>query len=307
MTYGLVSCATGRVEQPYVPGRSAPTRALPPDDPFPYDRRAVRLSNHVEGTRGEYVVRWLSFPSTGDNGQPENTLTVQYFERAEGERSPLVLVLPIWGGSAYPSAVVAADLVAERRVNVMRVLGDDTMVDWGILGRAPDAEAFQSAFRQMVKRMQDSVVDLRRLLDWAESRPTVDGNRVGLVGFSESTLQVAGLMASDPRLAAAALVMGGAHPHEILSACYGPPAAVRDEVTTRLGWSRARYAAILAPLMRPVDPAYLGAGWHRTGYYSSRPNGTTASPPAPGTRSGGRPVSRPGSPSTRRTPARSSA
>src|SRR5262249_50445464 len=158
-------------------------------DPFPYERRPPPVTNHVEGTKDGYVVRLLRLPSTGDNGQTGNVLTVQYFERKDPQRWPLVLVLPIWGGSAYPPAAGHRDLLATGGVNVMRVFGEDTMIDWGALGRAPDPEAFRSTFREMVERMRASIVDLRRLLDWAAGRPPVDGTRVALVGFSESTLQ----------------------------------------------------------------------------------------------------------------------
>ncbi|HEY7139438.1 MAG TPA: hypothetical protein VIE44_05040 [Methylomirabilota bacterium] len=256
----VAGCATGRIEQAYVPGGPVvATPARPMVDPFPYERQPARVTNHVEGMRDGYVVRLLRFQSLGDNGQPENMVSLRYFERAEGARVPLVLILPIWGGSAYPPAIVARDLVARGQVNVMRVLGEETMMDWGVLSRALDVEAFRSAFRQMVRRVESSVVDLRRLLDWAETRPAVDARRIAVVGFSESTLQAAGLMASDPRLAAAVVVMGGASPHEILATCYGPPGLLREEVMARFGWSRAQYSAFLAPLVRPIDPAYLGS------------------------------------------------
>ena len=85
----------------------------------------------------------------------------------------------------------------------------------------------------MVERVRTAIVDVRRLLDWAEARPAVDGDRIGVIGFSESALQVTGLMASDPRLASAVVVMGGAHPHEILATCYGPPEGVAPR------WGRA--------------------------------------------------------------------
>jgi dienelactone hydrolase len=68
----------------------------------------------------------------------------------------------------------------------------------------------------MIERIRTGIIDLRRLLDWAETRRGVAAGSVAVIGFSESTFQVAGLMASDPRVAAAVFLMGGAHPHEIL-------------------------------------------------------------------------------------------
>ena len=66
-------------------------------------------------------------------------------------------------------------------------------------------------------------------------------------------------MASDPRVAAAVLLMGGAHLHEIFAACYGPPESVRREVGLRFGWTPEQYAEMLGPLVEPIDPAHLGS------------------------------------------------
>jgi dienelactone hydrolase len=231
----------------------------PVGDPFPYGRGPAGLTNHVEGEENGYVVRLLTMPSAGENGQAGNAITVRYHEHAGGARRPLVVILPIWGGHTYPPSIVAQDLLAEGRVNVMRVLGEKTVIDWDRLGRAADPDAFRLELRRMVERVRTTIVDLRRLLDWAEARPAVDTGRIGLVGFSESTLQVAGLMASEARLAAAVLVMGGAHPHQMLATCYGPPEDMRAQILTRFGWTAAQFAEEAAPIVRPVDAAHLGS------------------------------------------------
>jgi dienelactone hydrolase len=132
-------------------------------------------------------------------------------------------------------------------------------MDWAALAAAPTPEAFRETLRQMVERVRTAIVDVRRLLDWAEARPAVDSDRIGIIGFSESTLQVAGLMASDARLAAAALVMGGAHPHQILAACYGPPEGVRAVLLPRFGWAAEQVADAAEPVMRSIDAARLGS------------------------------------------------
>lgn len=259
-TLGLGGCATGSVEVPYVPDRVRAIALEPPlTDRFPYDRRPAAVTNHVEGEENGYVVRLLRLPSSGENGQEGNALTVRYHERAGGGPKPLVVILPIWGGHTYPPGIVAQDLLAEGQVNVMRVLGERTVIDWERLARAVDAETFRLELRRMVERLQTSIVDLRRLLDWAEPRPAVDASRIGLVGFSESTLQGAGLMSSDTRLAASVLVMGGAHPHEMLATCYGPPEDVRAQVLGRFGWTVEQFLEAVAPIVRPVDPAQLGS------------------------------------------------
>jgi dienelactone hydrolase len=245
---------------PYASGRaSAVPGVVPGPDPFAYARAPVSVSNHTEGPVGHYVVRRLRFPSVCPNGQTDRLVTVRYYEDATAGPKPLVVILLIWGGLTYPSAIVARDLVSQGRVNVMRVLGAAPLIDWEALARAPDPAAFRAEVQRMVARMRASVIDLRRLLDWAETRPAVDPTRIAMIGFSASTLQVAEVMASDARLAAAILVMGGAHPEQIFATCYGDPATVRAAVLPRFGWTAQAFADYLAPLVRSLDPAELGS------------------------------------------------
>lgn len=255
----LAACATGTIPVPYA---AAPgTLAVRPSgaDPFPYARGPVVPTNHVEEQGEHYTVRLLDLPSVGENGQEGNRITSRYFQSTAPGRKGLVIILPIWGGSPYPSTIVARDLVSERRTNVLLMLSEQMVMDWDAMAEAPTPDAFAAVMRLMVDRVRTTIIDTRRLMDWAEARPEIDARRIGLIGFSESTWQVAGVMASDPRLAAAVLVMGGAQPHEVIAACYGPPAMVRRSVMRRFGWSREQFARALAPLLEPIDPERLGS------------------------------------------------
>jgi dienelactone hydrolase len=249
-------CALARTEIPLAAG----ARPTPPAaSHLAYARAPLAISNTVEGQIDAHDVRLLRFPSVGENGQDGNRVTVRFYELRDAGRRPLVVILPIWGGHTYPSSIVATDLVRTGRFHVMHVLGADTVIDWDALTAARDPAAFLSQLARMVERVRATIVDLRRLLDWAEGRPGVDARQVAMVGFSESALQVAGIMASDARLAAAILVMGGAHPNEVLATCYGPPSDMRDRILPRFGWTAAGLAAAMEPVTRPVDPAWLGS------------------------------------------------
>jgi dienelactone hydrolase len=257
----LAGCATGVIAIPYLPDRggSAPTRTSV--DPFPYTRGRLDAANHLlaEEETNDYVVRFLSWPSIGENGLPGNVIAARYYQRKAPGPQSLIVVLPIWGGHPYPSSIVTRDLTNAGWGNVMHVLGEHMIIDWGALENAPTVSRFTRTMQRMVDRMRVTVIDLRRLMDWAETRPEIDARRIGLVGFSESTLQVAGVLASDDRPAAAVLVMGGAHPHAMLGTCYGPPADVRKAVLPRFGWTVAQYVDTLDLLMAPIDPARLGS------------------------------------------------
>ena len=255
----LAACATGTIRAPYAPELGASPLRPPAADPFPYARGPVVPTNHVEEEGGDYTVRLLALPSVGENGQDGNRITARYFQSTTPERKGLVIIVPIWGGSPYPSSIVARDLVNEGRTNVLLLVGDQMVIDWDAMAEAPTPEAFATVTQRMVDRIRATIIDTRRLMDWAEARPEIDARRIGLIGFSESMWQVAGVMASDRRLAAAVLVMGGARPHEVIAECYGPPAVVRRHVMRRFGWSHDQFVRALEALFEPIDPDRLGS------------------------------------------------
>ena len=188
-------------------------------------------------------------------GQDDNLMTARYYRRKGAGRAGLVIVLPIWGGHRYPPDIVAWDLAGRGTLGVLHVLGERAVLDWAAMAEARNPGAFADVMRRMVQRARVTVIDLRRVLDWAESRPEIDSRRIGIIGFSESNLQVAGLLASDDRVAAAVLVMGGAHPHAILATCYGPPEEVRRAVMRRFGWSLEQFTRTVEPLVVNVTGA----------------------------------------------------
>jgi hypothetical protein len=101
------------------------------------------------------------------------------------------------------------------------------------------------------------MIDARRLVDWAEQRPEIDGNRVALIGFSIAASVAAGILTQEPRFAAAALVMGGAEQHKIMAYCSGPRLTeVRERVARDFGWTAEDFEVLLEPIMRGVDAAH---------------------------------------------------
>ncbi len=199
----------------------------------------------------------LSFRSIGANGQSDNTVEAHYYANRHGEGPhPLVVVLPLWGASPYPPHAVTTTLLKRGRheLSVVRVLGEDYIFDWDALAGAPDEDAFRDELAAMAARMETTVIDLRRLLDWLTLQPEVDAERIGLVGFSMSAVVGAQLLGADDRLHAAVLLMGGANLEEIIATCNGPLADVRRQVTRRFGWSDAQYEAVVEEAFGALNP-----------------------------------------------------
>ena len=167
-----------------------------------------------------------------------------------------MIVLPVWGVSAYPSETIAASLrnQSEGAINVLQVHGAQTLFDWGALGDARSEAELQRLLALMVERFIDKVIDVRRLVDWAETRPEVDTGRIALVGFSMSAIVGSIVLTNEPRIAAGVLVVGGADLHEVLAACNGRIRRTRERLLERFEWSIEDFKDALEGPLEAINP-----------------------------------------------------
>lgn len=259
----LMAACVFKIHSPYLPetgGGHAHSRSFAPDPLFDYSRQAVVVDSRVldeEETETHRATR-LTFPSIGENGQKDNLFTADYFQSKSPGPKKLVIVLPIWGSYTYPSDVITAGLLDQGKgqTNVLNVFGGSHIFDWRGLAKTPSEDAFLNMWKRMALRVRTHIVDLRRVIDWAETQAEIDPDRIGVIGFSHSAIFTALLTQQEPRVAAAAVVLGAVHPHIIIAACeIAEPRKLQQLVLSRFGWDAENYAAALEPIFRPYDPA----------------------------------------------------
>ena len=101
-------------------------------DAFDYERGPIDLQNHDARSEDGYDVKFLTFPSYGENGQDGNLVTARYYRSQSEGRKPLVIILPIWGSKhTYPANKMAKFLRSRYRgeAHVLLHLGPDRLVD----------------------------------------------------------------------------------------------------------------------------------------------------------------------------------
>jgi pimeloyl-ACP methyl ester carboxylesterase len=141
-------------------------------------------------------------------------------------------------------------------VHVLHVQGDTHLADWPGLVAAADEAEFLELWREAVERQRVTIVDTRRLIDWAEQRPEIDADRVALIGCSISAMVAGTIATQEPRLAATVTVMGGSHMQSVVANCDGKRATrVQAKAAESFGWGREELEAQLEPIMSVVDPA----------------------------------------------------
>ena len=254
-------CFTSHVRTPYVNASDAHLdRHLEETPGFTYDKGKVAFTNHVEGTGATrlYQHRRLEIPSVGDNNQPGNLVTASYYRSIVPGSHPMIIVLPIWGTYTYPSRKMSKFIQrhSDGRVHVLHVQGERYLVNWDELAVTPDEDRYLEIWREGIEHQRITMIDTRRLLDWAEQRPEIDADRIALVGFSFGAAVAGSILTQEPRFAAAALVMGGAEQQKIIAYCAGKRlTAVREKVARDFSWSADELEELLEPIMRGVDAA----------------------------------------------------
>jgi hypothetical protein len=230
--------------------------AAPGDPVFAYDPAGpVTLSEPHDSTRAHDIVQ-ISFPSGGRNGHPQNLVQGQYFRSKGDGPKRLVVVMPIWGTSTYPPAKISSGYArrAGRDTHVIWIYGTAPLFPWGDLAAVKSEDEFVAMARDSAERYRASVVDMRRLIDWAETQPEIDASRIGFVGFSMSALVTATLLGNDSRVKAAVLMMAAANYADIFATCHDRAGEVREHVMTTFAWSLDRYREFFRELFGPADP-----------------------------------------------------
>ncbi len=227
---------------------------------FDYERAPIPFKNRLldEEETSLYRVRYVRFPSIGDNGQTDNLVRGKYYESKLPGPKPLVIVLPIWSRHVYPPEKMTAHFTkrSSGRVNVFLMQGDFDLIEWKAFAAAADETEYLKIFEQGAQREWVTITDIRRTIDWAEQRDETDPGRVGLLGFSHGAIVASAAAVQEPRLAATVLVMGSALAHQVIAQCPLERSVVaREKASSDFGWSRDELQERLEPIFLPLDPA----------------------------------------------------
>jgi len=261
LTLVATGCFTSHVRTPHTDaGNVQRHRSFDTAPAFSYEKTEVPFTNHTEGSGATsmYELRLLEIPSVGENSQKNNLVTARYYRSTLPGSHPLVIVLPIWGSFTYPPRKFTSSF--QRRsngaVHVLHVQGDNFLANWPGIIAATDESEFLELWSEAVDRQRVTIIDTRRLIDWAEQRPEIDADRVALIGFSLGAFVAGTIATQEPRLAATVTVMGGSHLNSVMATCDGKRATrVQATAAENFGWDREELAAQLEPIIGVVDAA----------------------------------------------------
>ncbi len=195
----MVSAAAQDIPLPEIPSvakRPAPIQFAPWRE----------MDQTEEGT--EYLEEFPS-PVTSPFS-PNNTVPLRIFMPVNpGTKIPVVLILHYWGATdlknerAMAQELNRANIAAAVMTLPYHLTRTPTGHHSGDLAIEPDP-------RKMVLTMTQAVLDVRRSLDFLETRPEFDQTHVGLSGTSLGALVAELAFGVDDRISHVAFVLGGA-------------------------------------------------------------------------------------------------
>ena len=206
-------------------GGSHATRRAAPRSVFTYDaKRPLRFQDRGRVNKNYPIaVRDVSFST------PSGTVPAFLVEPPRRGRLPAVIYLHGSGGDRSELLVPATWIAARGAVALVLT--------------APSAAAQAtggSALRELRRQRDlavDDVVAVRRAVDLLRSRPNVDPNRIGFVGWSAGARTGAVVTGVEPRIRAFVLMSAGASP-----------------VAAYVARAPAQLRAAVGRLLRQVDP-----------------------------------------------------
>lgn len=189
----------------------------------------------------------LRYPSPVKTPYPENNIVhAEYFRPLGPGPFPCVICLHIAGGDFELSRFVANNLSQRGIATVfvkMPYYGERQPPGKKIRMLEPDVGIASEAMRQVI-------LDLRRLCDWIEAWPDLDGDRIGVQGISLGSITGSLACAIEPRISHACLIMGGGSLADIVYESTEKEAREYRKLWSQNGGTRDS----LAKLMAPFDP-----------------------------------------------------
>lgn len=163
----------------------------------------------------EYKHYSFSYPSALQTDYPNNTVYLDFYEPAGKEKFPAVIFLgPIAGWVPQVEGEFCRDLAS----NGIAVLLVQTAYqrDYKFSRTWLEENASRRGTDGIVQLFRQMVIEARRGIDWLESQPKVEKDKIGIMGISLGGIMVPVVAGVDGRPCSMAILLGGGNMGDII-------------------------------------------------------------------------------------------
>ncbi|MBI2875462.1 MAG: prolyl oligopeptidase family serine peptidase [Candidatus Tectomicrobia bacterium] len=207
-----------------------------------YEKTPIHPTIQRIRKKGSYRIFRITFPSwPGLPEQEEQVVAYYYRPRGKGPR-PAIVLLPIYDGT-YLLERYLANYLTRHGFAVLRFERSRKMLQ------------AQKGIAYTREAMRQTVIDIRRGVDWLVEQPHIDPQRLGILGTSFGSVVAALVAEADPRIKAAVLFLGGGD-LGLLFCRSGEKEIIRfrERVMALNGYGPEEFCRIFSAAMREVDP-----------------------------------------------------
>ncbi|MCG9895293.1 MAG: hypothetical protein MH204_07450 [Fimbriimonadaceae bacterium] len=200
----------------------------------------------------------FAFPSARPSGDPANDLVVVrvMVPRDAPRPMPAAILLHYWGAVDSRTEVALARRLAARGI-ASAIMPLPYHLDRTPAGSRSGALAIRPDAGSIRETVAQAASDVRRLVDFLQTRPEIRGDRIGLAGTSLGAIIGSLPFAVDSRIRSAAFTLGGVGLAEIL--WRSPLVQEQRDQVRAAGWTQESLARELEPVepvlrLRPLEP-----------------------------------------------------
>lgn len=211
---------------------------------FSYEKKEINPVITFEKETRKYTIEKIQFPSLMHTAPKNDTVTAYYYKPKDGKKHATIVVLPIMGGS-YFFAESFAKLFAKKDFSVLRFERKGKLFD----------KNQENMFEYTTTVMKQTIIDIRRGIDWLEKQPEVDKDKIGVEGISLGAITACLLAEADSRIKAGVFFLSGGDLAMILSTSKEPEIVrYRDMLLKKNNWTLEQFKEICASYTDEIDP-----------------------------------------------------
>ncbi|OGN91589.1 MAG: hypothetical protein A2Z70_04520 [Chloroflexi bacterium RBG_13_48_17] len=182
-------------------------------NPYNYQRQHIKANLQLKEKNSRWLRYAVDFPTAHGFYNGENaTVRGEYFQPRNVSRAPLAIVIHGWGDrSAIPCQLLARTLVKK---------GFAAFIFYLVFHTSRMPETMQSHMPYLntedwFEGYRASVIEVRQIIDWANSRPELDKERIAVLGISLGGFVSEIAMGIDKRIKAGVFMIAGGNSETI--------------------------------------------------------------------------------------------